>query len=388
MSKGLLDPKVDFVFKNIFGSPNHPEILISFLNATLKAKKKIVNVDIKKTDIEKQYIEDKYSRLDVKATTSNDEIINIEIQLKNENNMVKRSLYYLSKMYEEQLNEKEDYSKLVRTVCINILNFKYLKTDNFHTGYRFKEIESNEELTDIMEVHFIEIPKLQDSSDEKDMLVAWTEFLKDPESEKDFLDHSQGTGEKSKSVMYPDITPAMRRMRFVIKLTIFCSIVVEGVLILINYLTYSKVKWSALCGIGLAYACFSLIYSFRHNKSHRKKMLVQAIFIMPVLVLVDYILGYTGWSIDFAIPCVIAMLDIAILVLMIINTENWQSYILLQVYIIIICVILTILMLTGKFFKHDFFMIIADVMSALLLGGTLVFGDRPATTELKRRFHV
>ena len=184
MSKGLLDPKVDFVFKNIFGSPNHPEILISFLNATLKPKKKIVSVDIKKTDIEKQYIEDKYSRLDVKATTSNDEIINIEIQLKNENNMVKRSLYYLSKMYEEQLNEKEDYSKLARTVCINILNFKYLKTDKFHTGYRFKEIESNEELTDIMEVHFIEIPKLKDSSDEKDMLVAWTEFLKDPESEK------------------------------------------------------------------------------------------------------------------------------------------------------------------------------------------------------------
>ena len=35
-----------------------------------------------------------------------------------------------------------------------------------------------------MEVHFIEIPKLEDSNDEKDMLVAWTEFLKDPESEK------------------------------------------------------------------------------------------------------------------------------------------------------------------------------------------------------------
>lgn len=183
MSKGLLDPKVDFVFKNIFGSQNHPEILISFLNATLKPIKKIIRVEINKTDIEKQFIEDKYSRLDVKATTSNDEIINIEIQLKNENNMIKRSLYYLSKMYEEQLNEKEDYSKLVRTVCINILNFKYLKTDKFHTGYRFKEIETNEELTDVMEVHFIEIPKLESSSDEKDMLVAWTEFLKDPESE-------------------------------------------------------------------------------------------------------------------------------------------------------------------------------------------------------------
>lgn len=34
-------------------------------------------------------------------------------------------MYCLSKMYEEQLDEGEDYSKLTRTVCINILNFKY-----------------------------------------------------------------------------------------------------------------------------------------------------------------------------------------------------------------------------------------------------------------------
>ena len=182
--RGLLDPKVDFVFKNIFGSPKHPRILISFLNATLKPINKITQVEIKGTDLEKQFIEDKYSRLDVKATTNNDEVINIEIQLKNEYNMIKRSMYYLSKMYEEQLGQGEDYSKLTRTVCINILNFKYLKTEKFHTGYRFKEIETNEELTDIIEMHFIEIPKLSEESDEKDLLTAWTEFLKNPESEK------------------------------------------------------------------------------------------------------------------------------------------------------------------------------------------------------------
>ncbi|MGL5617158.1 MAG: Rpn family recombination-promoting nuclease/putative transposase [Sarcina sp.] len=184
MNKGLLDPKVDFVFKNIFGSEKHPEILISFLNATLKPKREIVSVELKGTDIEKQFIEDKYSRLDVKATTSNSEVINIEIQLKNESNMINRSLYYLSKMYEEQLSEGENYSKINRTVCINILNFKYLNTKEFHTGYRFKDIESNEELTDMMELHFIEIPKLQEGSDERDMLVAWTEFLKNPESDR------------------------------------------------------------------------------------------------------------------------------------------------------------------------------------------------------------
>ena len=182
--KGLLDPKMDFVFKNIFGSEKNPEILISFLNATLKPKDLITAVEMKNTDINKDYIEDKFSRLDVKATTSNNEIINIEIQLKNEYNMIKRSLYYWSKLYSEQLNEGEDYSVLKRTICINILNFKYLKTSKFHSGYRLKEIYSNEELTDVAEIHFIEIPKLEEGTDEKDMLVNWVEFLKDPESEK------------------------------------------------------------------------------------------------------------------------------------------------------------------------------------------------------------
>ena len=123
MGKGLLDPKVDLVFKNIFGSEKHPEILISFLNAIIKPTIPIVGVEIQGTEINKQFIDDKYSRLDVKATTSNNEIINIEIQLKDEHNMIKRSLYYLSKMYEEQLGEGEDYSNLKRTICINILNF-------------------------------------------------------------------------------------------------------------------------------------------------------------------------------------------------------------------------------------------------------------------------
>lgn len=81
LCKGSLDPKVDFVFKNIFGSPNHPGILISFLNATLKPKKKIIHIEINKSDIEKQFIEDKYSRLDVKATTSNKETIAVKTGL-------------------------------------------------------------------------------------------------------------------------------------------------------------------------------------------------------------------------------------------------------------------------------------------------------------------
>ena len=73
----LLSPKVDFVFKKIFGNENHPNILISFLNAVMKPKDLIKTVEIRNSDIEKEHIEDKYSRLDIKAITNNGEHINI-----------------------------------------------------------------------------------------------------------------------------------------------------------------------------------------------------------------------------------------------------------------------------------------------------------------------
>ena len=185
MTRTLLSPKVDFVFKKIFGSEENKSVLISFLNATLKPKKEIVSVDLKNTDIEKEYLKDKFSRLDVKATTSNKETINIEIQLSDQYNMTQRTLYYWSKMYEEQMEQSDNYKKLSRTVCINILNYNYLDSDRFHNTYRLKEIETNKELTDICEIHFIEIPKLRhlDLKDEADMLEVWVEFLRDPESE-------------------------------------------------------------------------------------------------------------------------------------------------------------------------------------------------------------
>ena len=163
---------------------NNKENLISFLNATLKSEDKIKSVFIKNGDIEKEHLTDKFSRLDIKAITDKNEHINIEIQMKNEYNMIQRTLYYWAKLYEGQLKEGDNYSKLSRTICINILNFSYLNNDKFHSAFRLKDIETNDELTDIQEIHFIEVPKLKDNSDEKDMLVAWTEFLKDPESEK------------------------------------------------------------------------------------------------------------------------------------------------------------------------------------------------------------
>ncbi|MFI3211282.1 MAG: PD-(D/E)XK nuclease family transposase, partial [Peptostreptococcaceae bacterium] len=43
----LLSPKMDFIFKQIFGNEKHPNILISFLNAILEPSKEIVSVELK-----------------------------------------------------------------------------------------------------------------------------------------------------------------------------------------------------------------------------------------------------------------------------------------------------------------------------------------------------
>ena len=177
----ILSPKIDFVFKRIFGNEKHPKILISFLNSVMTNSDPIESVEILNTDIEKEHIDDKFSRLDIKAKTNKGEVVNIEIQLKNEYNMIKRSLYYWSKMYENQLGEGQNYDKLARTVCINILNFKYLKSEKAHTCYRLKELKSNEELTDVQEIHFIELPKMPEADSEiTDVFTAWIEFIKNP----------------------------------------------------------------------------------------------------------------------------------------------------------------------------------------------------------------
>ena len=186
----LLNPQIDFVFKKIFGTEKNKPILINFLNAVIKPTTPIKDVEIKNNDIDKDFLEDKFSRLDVKATTSNKEHINIEIQVKNEYNMIQRTLYYWSKMYSEQIQNRDNYSKLERTVCINILNFKYLKNDKYHNAYRLKEITSNEELTDLQEIHFIELPKFNEIGNKEyvenvekmDALEKWLEFLVEPES--------------------------------------------------------------------------------------------------------------------------------------------------------------------------------------------------------------
>ncbi|MGL5578951.1 MAG: Rpn family recombination-promoting nuclease/putative transposase [Fusobacteriaceae bacterium] len=183
MCINFLDPKMDFIFKQIFGSENEKTVLLSFLNTAIKPEHKIVDVELRNVEITKEAIEDKNSRLDVKAVADDGTIINVEIQLTNKYNMPKKTLFYWSKLYSEQLKEGIDYSNLKKTICINIVDFiQFKEIKEYHSIFRVKEEKTGISLDDVLEIHFLELPKLK-GFDKADLLSGWGMFLKEPSSD-------------------------------------------------------------------------------------------------------------------------------------------------------------------------------------------------------------
>jgi hypothetical protein len=205
------------------------------------------------------------------------------------------------------------------------------------------------------------------------------------------LEHKDNLGKPEetliKPAMYPNVREVTRTLNFIIKLYIFLAIVLELVLIIINYFTYRGFRWSEISGIAILYFYMTLRYSIQKNTGLKRVITMQVVFGALFTVCIDFIIGYRGWSVDFVIPSAILMLDLAIVILMLINIENWQSYILLQMMNVIFSIIIVILWKVG-IIHFPILTIIAAGISVIFFIGTLIFGDRKAKNELKRRFHV
>lgn len=187
--------------------------------------------------------------------------------------------------------------------------------------------------------------------------------------------------------MYPNVKSAVRKLNFLVKLYTFLAIVVEAGLIIINYMTFSGLWWSAIAGIGILYFYITLRYSIQKNNGYMSVILTQIIAAVLLTIVLDFIVGYRGWSVNFVVPSAILLIDVTILVLMLVNTVNWQSYILFQIMTVVLSIVMLILWKVG-IIRYPVVTIVAAAVSAVMFIGTLIFGDRRAKNELKRRFHV
>jgi predicted transposase/invertase (TIGR01784 family) len=95
-----------------------------------------------------------------------------------------RTLFYWSRLYSSQIKKGQNYKNLNKTITINILNFNYIDSIKYHTTYHLWEDEEKIRLTDILEIHFVELPKFLDENPElNNSLNKWLAFLTKPQKE-------------------------------------------------------------------------------------------------------------------------------------------------------------------------------------------------------------
>ena len=173
----------DLVFKCAFGQQKNAKLLICLLNAILhrKGRKKIETVEILNPFNIQEFETDKLTIVDVKAKTKEEGWFSIEVQVAPPKSYVARSVYYLSKLYSNQLVEGDDFSKLARATGISILNFRlFPDIPKIQNVFRLKNVESGSELFDAFELHYIELPKVGDNLDvvPKTPFERWVHILK------------------------------------------------------------------------------------------------------------------------------------------------------------------------------------------------------------------
>lgn len=177
----------DYVFAKIFGDPKHKDITLSLINAVFEFEGTALLEDIEFVDrtLSPEYFDGKLSRLDISGRSKNGTKVNIEMQVVNEHNIERRTLYYWAKLY-TTLEKGQDYNELTRTVTINLLNFSLLPTVDYHNMYSLYNSKQPHQLINDMEIHFIEMPKWKSTSPkEMRRLDYWVAYFTNKVSESE-----------------------------------------------------------------------------------------------------------------------------------------------------------------------------------------------------------
>lgn len=129
--------------------------------------------------------DDKPGILDVRILMNDDTEIDTEIQLSELRAWAGRALFYISKMYTEQIGKGQKYDMLKKCVSISILDFILFKDEpEFYSQFHIREDTRHFIYTDRMEFHVIELPKLPGELHEDcSSIKLWAKFISAEEKE-------------------------------------------------------------------------------------------------------------------------------------------------------------------------------------------------------------
>jgi len=174
-----LDPKADLTFKRVFGE--HPDIVISFLNALLPLEddEQIVEIEYLSSEMIPENDLNKYSIVDVRCKDSLGRQFLVEMQTAWSSEFQQRVLFNSSKAYVRQLGKSKNYKLLKPVYSLNLIDAVFEPSlEGYYHHYKIVHVEHSEKVIDGLQLVFIELPKFKPQNlQEKKMRALWLRFL-------------------------------------------------------------------------------------------------------------------------------------------------------------------------------------------------------------------
>ena len=174
----------DYAFKRLLGSEENKPLLQDFLECILDlTPQQVLDLEFMDKELTKEEFSDKTGILDVKLKLTDGTVIDIEIQASWNASFVKRTLFYWAKMYTADFKAGESYDKLHRCIAINIIADGFRLNDAIHSEYLLQEKTAHTTLTDVLEVHFLDLQAAKRAKEEgnakgeRGQLINWLRFI-------------------------------------------------------------------------------------------------------------------------------------------------------------------------------------------------------------------
>ena len=217
ISGELLNLTKDLVFQELFGKQKNKDITAHLLSLILKREIKNIDLDVNKRMLGNRE-NSKTGRLDIRAKFNDGEDCNIELQVEPYPYMDKRMLEYWGSMYDAKINSGDSYEVLKPTISILITDYKMTNLKHiskYHTVWNLREKDFTDTiLTNDIEMHILEIPKINDNEMLKDELVQWLRFIKEPENKgvEKFMEENKYLKQARKELEHLSGDPDFKRL--------------------------------------------------------------------------------------------------------------------------------------------------------------------------------
>lgn len=155
----LLNPCNDLVFKLLLA--RNPALLADLINALRADTQAVEVVEVINPGILPAHVSGKQVTLDILARDAQGHLFNIEMQMQNRRDWHQRSMYYLAKVYVNQLERGGDYAFLQPAIGIHLLGYNMLD-DPEQAVWRFEmrdKTQTRVKLGGELELNLLELPK-------------------------------------------------------------------------------------------------------------------------------------------------------------------------------------------------------------------------------------